>query len=75
MKSERLPAAHWRVYTRCNLKTKTIQILCWNLLPKVGSFSSQPRMQPNQSMKPTAPFRNAFSVFATTPARGLSLSR
>ena len=29
----------------------------------------------NQSMKPTAPFRNAFSVFATTPCRGLSLSR
>jgi hypothetical protein len=30
---------------------------------------------PNQSMKPTAPYRNAFSVFATTPCRGLSLSR
>jgi hypothetical protein len=29
----------------------------------------------NQSMKPTAPFRNAFSVFATTPCRGLSPSR
>ena len=29
----------------------------------------------NQSMKPTAPFRNNFSVFATTPCRGLSLSR
>jgi hypothetical protein len=29
----------------------------------------------NQSMKPTAPFRNKFSVFATTPCRGLSLSR
>ncbi len=27
----------------------------------------------NQSMKPTAPFRNKFSVFATTPCRGLSL--
>jgi hypothetical protein len=26
-------------------------------------------------MKPTAPFRNKFSVFATTPCRGLSLSR
>jgi hypothetical protein len=30
---------------------------------------------PNQSMKPTAPSRNNFSVFATTPSRGLSLSR
>ena len=29
----------------------------------------------NQTMKPTAPLRNAFSVFATTPCRGLSLSR
>ena len=29
----------------------------------------------NQSMKPTASPRNAFSVFATTPCRGLSLSR
>jgi hypothetical protein len=29
----------------------------------------------NQSMKPTAPWRNNFSVFATTPCRGLSLSR
>jgi len=31
--------------------------------------------KPNQSMKPTAPFRNKLSVFATDPARGLSLSR
>ena len=30
---------------------------------------------PNQSMKPTAPPRNKFSVFATTPCRGLSLCR
>jgi hypothetical protein len=29
----------------------------------------------NQTMKPTAPFRCKFSVFATTPCRGLSLSR
>jgi hypothetical protein len=29
----------------------------------------------NQSMKPTAPWRNAFSEIATTPCRGLSLSR
>jgi hypothetical protein len=29
----------------------------------------------NQTMKPTAPWRNKFSVFATTPCRGLSLSR
>ncbi len=30
---------------------------------------------PNQSMKPTAPSASDFSVFATDPARGLSLSR
>ena len=29
----------------------------------------------NQSMKPTAPFRNKSSVFATTPCRGLSFHR
>ena len=31
--------------------------------------------RPNQSMKPTAPLRSEFSVLATTPCRGLSLSR
>jgi hypothetical protein len=34
----------------------------------------QLRKPSNQSMKPTPPFRNAFTVFATTPCRGLSLS-
>lgn len=29
----------------------------------------------NQPMKPTAPLRENFSVLATTPCRGLSLSR
>jgi hypothetical protein len=29
----------------------------------------------NRSMKPAAPLRYNFSVFATTPCRGLSLSR
>jgi hypothetical protein len=29
----------------------------------------------NQSMKPTAPFGNKLSIFATTPCRGLSLFR
>jgi tetratricopeptide (TPR) repeat protein len=39
--------------------------------PKSGKTSSQS----NQSMKPTAPDRNKFSVIATTPCRGLSPSR
>ena len=29
----------------------------------------------NQSMKPTPPLRGKFSVLATAPCRGLSLSR
>jgi hypothetical protein len=33
------------------------------------------RSASNQTMKPTAPWRCKFSVFATTPRRGLSLSR
>ena len=40
-----------------------------------GSYSLVTPNRPNQSMKPTAPFRNKFSVLATTPCRGLSLSR
>jgi len=37
--------------------------------------SKQSAKTPNQSMKPTAPLRYGFSVFATTLCRGLSLSR
>jgi hypothetical protein len=37
--------------------------------------SSPQRNASNQSMKPTAPPRNKFSVLATTPCRGLSPSR
>ena len=40
--------------------------------PTLIMFCASPS---NQSMKPTAPFRNEFSVFATTPCRGLSPSR
>jgi hypothetical protein len=32
-------------------------------------------VRPDQSIKPTAPERNNFGVFATTSCRGLSLSR
>jgi hypothetical protein len=32
-------------------------------------------VRPNQSMKPTAPDLMTANVFATDPARGLSLSR
>jgi hypothetical protein len=36
---------------------------------------STPIITSNQSMQPTAPSRGNFSVLATTPCRGLSLSR
>jgi hypothetical protein len=39
------------------------------------ALGMMPRKPSNQPMKPTAPLRNNFSVFATTPCRGLSLSR
>jgi hypothetical protein len=39
-----------------------------------GQFVSHPH-PPNQTMKPTAPLRGNFSELATTPCRGLSLSR
>src|SRR6266571_4671545 len=38
------------------------------MLFAIESHSSSQRPCPNQSMKPTAPFRNKFSVFAMTPA-------
>ena len=47
-------------------------------LPKTCSRRkehSMPLHMSNQPMKPTAPPRNAFRVVATTPCRGLSLSR
>jgi hypothetical protein len=39
------------------------------------TFGAGDTVWPNHSMKPTAPWRCNFSVFATTPCRGLSLSR
>ena len=38
-------------------------------------FSGLPEKRSNQPMKPAAPSRNEFGVFATTPCRGLSVSR
>jgi hypothetical protein len=44
-------------------------------VPLICELHEQPPTRPNQSMKPTARHRNAFSLIATTPCRGLSLSR
>jgi hypothetical protein len=45
------------------------------LLRNVELLHDEPRSASNQSMKPTAPFRDKLSQLATTPCRGLSLSR
>jgi hypothetical protein len=42
---------------------------------RTPTFLCNHKQSPNQSMKPTAPRRNNFSVFATLPCRGLSPSR
>jgi len=50
----------------------------WAFVVFLSCFSvgiGQTARQPNQAMKPTAPLRYNFNVFATTPCRGLSLSR
>jgi hypothetical protein len=58
--------------------------VCSNITTSSTAFASMqlsmdafltPTKTPNQLMKQTAPLRNAFSVFATTPCRGLALSR
>ena len=41
----------------------------------IAAVESMDHERPNQAMKPTAPLRSNFSVLATTPCRGLSLSR
>ena len=46
-----------------------------NSVHDIDAHEFLPRQSSNQTMKPTAPLRNKFSVLATTPCRGLSLSR
>jgi hypothetical protein len=77
--AEALPSELWRVCrttlpvyirgssTDCALADAEACGTLWKNHERVHS--------PNQSMKPTAPRRNKSSVFATTPCRGLSLSR
>jgi len=55
----------------------TTRLVCrrrqsWTFLMSQAALGDVPR--PNHAMKPTAPLRNKFSVFATTPRRGLSAS-
>jgi hypothetical protein len=49
--------------------------LAGNRLRGDWSVSQGTINRPNHSMKPTAPLRSNFDSFATTPCRGLSLSR
>src|SRR4029434_9049475 len=53
----------WLILAACHCRKRSYGDCC----ASVGSERS------NRSMKPTSPFRNTFSVFATTPCRGLSL--
>ena len=76
-----LSPKNYLIYTRCVGIFFILSGLVWLFMqsaaesrhrnPNIGvvTFAS------NQSMKPTAPLRDNFSVFATTPCRGLSLSR
>jgi hypothetical protein len=62
-----LPHPSWASYPQVFL----LEAGDYRIIFPRGAF----RKGPNQSMKPTAPPRNKFSVFVTTPCRGLSLSR
>src|ERR1700736_1407725 len=53
-------------------------VFCRSSEPDCSSFLQAKDMErhaSNQPMKPTAPLRGNFGVFAMTPCRGLSLSR
>src|SRR5262249_55327403 len=58
-------------FVRCCAGILRSSVFCFLLSPCYGSI---PPITPNQSMKPTAPFPIAFSVFAIAPCRGLSRS-
>ena len=45
------------------------------MFPLISAADGDDDGSSNQSMMPTAPLRNKFSVFAMIPCRGLSLSR
>jgi hypothetical protein len=49
-------------------------ILAWSIVGLIFLLLDS-RAASNQSMKPTAPLRRNFRMFATTPCRGLSLYR
>jgi protein-S-isoprenylcysteine O-methyltransferase Ste14 len=75
---------HWRLVGRrvrnpsYSIELRLIGILCLGtvLIVCMGIYSVMVvAKRPNQSMKPTAPFRNESIALATTPCRGLSLSR
>ncbi len=53
----------------------SISPACGATISLSESFMLEFTSRPNQTMKPTAPLRSDFSVLATTPYRGLSLSR
>jgi hypothetical protein len=60
----------WSTFPRTHAILQRSSNIDFPFMRRVGRISAS-----SQSMKPTAPFRNKFSVLATTPCRGLSLSR
>jgi hypothetical protein len=60
-----LVACPWRPRRHCTITSAAAEL---------GTHCME-RQPSNQPMKPTAALRGEFSVLATTPCRGLSLSR
>ena len=54
-----------------SVSTTSISIL----IAHASRYRDMEPFPPNQGIKPTAPLQKQLSVFATDPARGLSLSR
>jgi hypothetical protein len=71
-----LPAESLKLTAAFSLSgSKGLRNMAVRMLFAIESHSSWQRACSNQSMKPTAPDEMTTSVFATTPCRGLSLSR
>ena len=67
--------AYLRFSAKSTLRCLVRVVCCCWPFPVSKETMRTLRNRSNQSMKPTAPGRSNFSVFATVPCRGLSLSR
>jgi hypothetical protein len=76
--AERSERVYFCLKDRFIIRTLPMSVSATSIFHPLASHSRYRDIEPfrpNQSMKPTAHWRNKFSVFATTPYRGLSLSR